>query len=636
MIGLQLSPSSVQTVLPPTPKTRVSGRRSQGYKKIRWRTCDPSKKGPIVSSDQFVQWQPPGSTEDEADAADRTDSSKCQTKKSGHEKDPSPPQALVAVSPVQPLPCNGTRVDPFLTLPIKATETVQDTMDYFVTICKGFGTENSVIPGPVNPHLSLLLPYALKHALLFESMIAVCRASILISLGRPIWEDYAFVHHRGSTIAALNTRLKTKEATDDAALLTVTMLMTLEYLSGNHHGVLMHCTGLEKMLELRGPISEEAETKSESDWLKFVKLGLTAYKALGSFVTGQPPDVPSDSISYLSETFHELHLDRPLYYPATPFPPDLCVILSRLPSGLSELGLTTQISVQMINLLAAIAAATTLMTSATVSYHTILDGTYTPPSSEPSPSIHDDERRATMLQTILSSLQRMSLTTTNPIEYHLTSGLLAYLFQLRGLVTVNLFYDPILRKFITTLPHHAKPTSPQEQHALIWSSMAVAGTLSLRAVPMPDSHTVMDHALDLYPATREWRHLDRILRTFFYTDAIGAHWRRVWQSAMNRREFLLRQCRPSADVEFVLDHDRPSHPEQEPDTHSETIRAHVRQHMAGAPKSMREMSQAMGLCPFRSQVMAAAAGTANVTAPPGTVGGMPSPRTVSTPSTAVS
>jgi hypothetical protein len=557
-------------------------------------------------------------------------------------------------------------MDPFLALPIKTTETVQDTMDYFITICKGTNTDKSVFSGTVNPHLSLLLPYALKHAILFESIISVCRASILISLGRPIWEDYAFVQHRGSTIARLNDKLKTNQATDDAALLTVTMLMTLEYLCGDQRGVLMHCKGLKRMLELRGPLKDDEQPGTESEWVKFVKLGLTAYKALGSFVTGQPPDVPRDSVAYLSEAFEELQLDQPLSYPEPPFSPDVCIILSRLPPGLSELCLTSQISIQMIKLLASISAAATLLATEPVRYNSLPIDTWTPSAvSEDSPlplesSKLDEGRKHIMIQTILSSLQRMSLTTSAPTEFHLTSGLLSFLFQLRDLGPINLFYDPILRNFITTLPTHAKPTAPQEQSALIWTSMAVAGSLALRVVPMPDSHLVMDHCLELYPQARSWTRLDKILRMYFFTEDICAHWHRVWQSAMNRREFLLRQRRQQVtytDADFDYNElttggddattaattdqilkQLSVESESTPgfDMNSEAIRAHIQQHIAGAPRSMFDMSQAMGLCPLRSQWASARAGPDTPATSSGrTTVTTPSPQSVSTPGSTI-
>lgn len=688
-------PSS--TTKPQTTKNR----RQAGYKKIRWKNYNPDKKSLNSPGDQFVQWQPPDSLPVAEDPVDQEEEQQQQRKPAiQDETKESLPLSKARLSrrasPVEPLPLNGTRVNPFLALPIKSTETVQDSMDYFISICGGTS------PGPINPHLSLLLPYALENAILFESIISVCRASILISLGRSLWDDYAFVHHRGSAIAGLNRQLKTNEATDNSALLTVTMLMTLEYLCGDQRGVLMHRKGLDRMLELRGPLGDEDDPESNSEWIKFVKHGLTAYKALGSFVTGQAPEVPRDSVAYLSETFQELQLDQPLSYPEPPLSADLCVVLSRLPPGLSELSITSQISIQMIKLLASISAARDILSHESINYENLPsdDPSKTTPSpeslfefEEPSPHLpetslqYDEDRKEIMIQTLLSSLQRMSLTSTRPVEYHLTSGLLAFLIQLRSLGPINLFYDPILRNFITTLAHHAKSSCPQEQKALIWASMSVAGTLALRVVSMPESHLVMDHALELYPQLRQdWPSVEALLRTYFWTEKIGSLWRRVWEKAMGRRQFLSRhQMRPDLyreiDVDFEDtnsmaddDHDRlyddmmnvsttaqqsssmphyhspttsldqevqrshqgttsstasvpgsdvllpqlrlqsPAQSTPSPQSHSthspstdvfeqmspKALRAHVQTHIAGAPKSIFALTQAMGLCPMRA------------------------------------
>lgn len=569
-VEIASSPSPLEAKSRPRP-----GEQRKGYKKIRWTGAyDPAKNSARANADPFVQWRPPGSHE-----STEQDPKPVPLKRKPKKLDKTNPDLKVAApSPIQPLPSNGTRIDPFLCLPVKATDSVRTSMDYFVTICNGLSTETSILAGPPNAHLSLLLPFALEHAILFESMMAVCRASILLSLGRPAFEDSAFIQHRGNAIAGLNRALRSTTCGDDASLLTVTMLMTLEYLVGDRHSVYMHCQGLEKMLQLRKqpPVEEE-----DTDWSRFVSLGLTAYKALGSFVTGQPPDIPSDSPGFLKETFEDLALDRPLYYPGPPFSTDLCVILSRLPSGFSELCLKSQISVQMINLLASVSAAATLLTT-----KTLLDGSYR--SASPAAAPHGEESRQVMIQTLLSALQRMSITTTAPVEHNVTSGLLAYAFQLRSLSALNLFYDPLLQNFVATLPCHVKPSTPEEQHALIWVSMAVAGALALRPAPLPRSHEVMDHALDIYPQARTWSRLEVILRSFFWTDGILTHWKSVWDTAMKRRQLLLGQ-RKGGSQPLALAH------QEWPDLDQETIRNHIK----GAPRAVREMTQAMGICPFR-------------------------------------
>ncbi|KAL2424491.1 hypothetical protein ABEF95_011057 [Exophiala dermatitidis] len=394
-------------------------------------------------------------------------------------------------------------------------------------------------------------------------------------------------------MAGLNAKIRSDDCTDDAALLTVTMLMTTEYLIGNHDGVRMHCEGLDKMIQLRGPLTPAGESRPQSDWVNFVQLSLVVYKSLGSFVTGQAPEVPSDSPAYTKEAFQELDLYKPLSYPQTPFSPELCMVLSQLPPGLSELSLRSRLSVQMIKLLASISAANTLA-----------DPDSPPHDANVCPATrHEHGRRQVMIQVILSSLQRMYLTTKTAIEYHLTSGLIAYMFQLRGMEPLNLFHDPLLRNFIQTMPRHASNLSKEEQHCMIWASLSVAGALGLRVAPMPESHVVMDHVLETYLESRQWPQLEKILREFCWKDEVGTHWKNVWEKAMGRRRVLLQRKKSYHDLNGPLP------PEGQPfgscestaeDAAPEVLPQQIQELTAGASKSVREMAQAMRWCPFHS------------------------------------
>jgi hypothetical protein len=612
-------PQSTSPSLVPSSEHKSHSNKKQNYGKLRWRKVDPTRKR-NADSDKFISWRPPADDipdehqayAEQASAAIGTKDSRQYTPASDVTHASTKPAIVKTLSP------GSITTDPCLILPIRSTEVVYSTLDYFVTICKGLNNVADIENGTVNPHLSLLLPFALQHAILFESIIALCRASVLIALGCSIWDDQPFMQHRASAIAKLNDQIKTSDATDDAALLTVTMLMTLEYMCGNNKAVLMHCDGLSRMVELRGP-----SFAPESPWTKFVAMGLTAYRALGSFVTGQPPDIPKDSISYLGETFEGLHLDRDLEYPEPPFDSELCLVLSRLPRGLSDLCVSTQISVQMMNILASVSAIVTSIRSETVEYHNLLDGSWRPPLpiarlAETKISEYEQQRIQITMQTILSALQRMTISSESPIEQYVTSGTIAFCIQMRGLAGVNLFYDPMLRNFIEMFRKHRKSRAPLEQTCMIWCSMAAAGVLALRSSAMPGSHLVLDHALELYPQARSWPHLQKLLRTYLHTEEMLSHWKKVWAAAMARRQVLRRQqgqcednCFGRASVgelevnqsteldsaQSVNGNSTP-HPQ---DLTSAALQAHIQKHILGAPKAMFQMSQTMGICPFRPQ-----------------------------------
>jgi hypothetical protein len=131
----------------------------------------------------------------------------------------------------------------------------------------------------------MLFPFMLQNALLFESIIAVCRASILICVGRSAADDRPFFHHRRRAIEGVTAALGTSDATNDATLLSVAMLLKLEvreilptsidadisqYLVGNVAAVRAHRAGLQKMIHIRTDLVDG------DPWKRFVRAGLDA------------------------------------------------------------------------------------------------------------------------------------------------------------------------------------------------------------------------------------------------------------------------------------------------------------------------------------------------------------------------
>ena len=88
--------------------------------------------------------------------------------------------------------------------------------------------EGYTVHGHENPHITLLFPFMMQNAMLFESVIALCRASILICVGKPAPEDRALTYHRQRAIKSVAESLSTSDATNDAVVLSVAMLLTLE------------------------------------------------------------------------------------------------------------------------------------------------------------------------------------------------------------------------------------------------------------------------------------------------------------------------------------------------------------------------------------------------------------------------
>jgi hypothetical protein len=83
--------------------------------------------------------------------------------------------------------------------------------------------------GHPKPYQSLVFPYALQHAVLFESMIALARASWLLQERLPWEKDTALAFHRTNAFAALRVRLLSESTcADDTTICTIAALTTID------------------------------------------------------------------------------------------------------------------------------------------------------------------------------------------------------------------------------------------------------------------------------------------------------------------------------------------------------------------------------------------------------------------------
>ena len=83
--------------------------------------------------------------------------------------------------------------------------------------------------GHPNPYLSLLWPYALQHPVLFEGIVAMCRASWLLEHGYDTLQDRGLAYHHNNTKHSLQKRLDNPETcADDTTMLTVLALTTID------------------------------------------------------------------------------------------------------------------------------------------------------------------------------------------------------------------------------------------------------------------------------------------------------------------------------------------------------------------------------------------------------------------------
>ncbi|KIW74680.1 hypothetical protein Z517_11450 [Fonsecaea pedrosoi CBS 271.37] len=405
--------------------------------------------------------------------------------------------------------------EPVNVFPIPNEGVVPRMVKYYLQVWAEQHGRALAFEGHPKPYQSLVFPYALEHAVLFEAMVALSRASWLLQEGIPWSKDSALAYHRANAFAALRLRL-TSEATcaDDTTICTIAALTTIDYMLGVHEGAHNHINAMQRIRKIR------TDLKGDTPWQYFVISAMKAYDALWKFVKDRNEATTSMAqLSIESPMRNELPL-----YPSLPFNIKVCEALSKVSTSFNDMAMAGEMSIQMIDILA------------NLSKTARGDGSATPTSSPPS-----SPGGRNLLNTI-ADLRCLSVMATTSIEHKLCFGVIGTCFTLHfGDGKIGEEFNETLQELEDGLLGNGKPRPQQEKaqknhrECLIWVALAAAGALEqselLSAMSM-----LLDQTLDKYPEeTARWETLEGILKKFLWNDLLARHWRRCWAKAVRRR-----------------------------------------------------------------------------------------------------
>ncbi|KIW33957.1 uncharacterized protein PV07_00768 [Cladophialophora immunda] len=420
-------------------------------------------------------------------------------------------KAIASQLQIKRSPTNGLQLDPFQTLPIPSTGCVGSMAQYYVQVwAPQHGTAFS-FDGHSNPYLSLLWPFALTSDIYFEGLIALCRATYLATSGQSARGDRHFVWHRGNVMTKLRTRLQNpQQCSDDTTILVVATLGTVDYILGDHTGAYAHVSGMRQMIKLRGGI------KGTSPWERLLRANVDAYEALWSFLFAAD-STPDKSTRFSGQILQ--NAEFPVYM-AHPFKPEVCEMLSKLPQGFCDIGLTGVLSLQMIRLLSHFATV----------------------KAKLSDTIRIEEFGVTgrrKIQTTLEDLHRLATLQTTPTERFLSHGLVAYCYLLRVIHFqdhLTGFYETALKALADIALHQTPSHKSPERKCYLWTNMMI-GTVIQHGQIRPRGWTsVMGQFLDNYGEARQWKKLEKELKMFFFEDAIRLLAKEAYDEAVRRKE----------------------------------------------------------------------------------------------------
>ncbi|KIX07975.1 uncharacterized protein Z518_02629 [Rhinocladiella mackenziei CBS 650.93] len=394
----------------------------------------------------------------------------------------------------------GYRLDPFISYPIPATSCVQHTVDYFVQTWAHQQPSIYHNSRYQNELIELLFPFALQHDLLFESLISVVRASRLLIQGANPASDKVFLHHRGMALSKLHDRVGSPDKfCDDAAMMTVGILLTIDYIMSDWSSVGVHYAALQYMARIRGPV------ENGGDMYDMIRVNMTGYEGIAAHGKAQ-----------LAATRSPVE-EPQLEYPRHPFSAELCITIAKIPQGFSELALGGSLSTPMINLLAKISTATG----------------YSSDKDAPSKV----ERNITYnLSDVTNEINLLSPLPLRPFEKKLCYGLVSYCWTFHMAKALSALFRSVVQDAVDTfIAQHDKVIRDiSERYCVIWLAFAITGAGQQCERPAENVDQVLDLMLKTYKEMREWEQLQEILHLFFWEDELGARWKAYWESAMVR------------------------------------------------------------------------------------------------------
>ncbi|KEF55533.1 uncharacterized protein A1O9_08283 [Exophiala aquamarina CBS 119918] len=406
---------------------------------------------------------------------------------------------------------NGSQFDPFQSFPVSSAPSVSHMAQYFLQVWGPQHGRAFAFEGHKNPYLSLLWPFALQTDIYFEALVALCRGTLLVVQSKSAHQDKAFALHRSNVMTKLRRRLQDPEqCADDATILVVATLGTIDYILGDHNAATAHVTGMRQMIKIRGGF------KANTPWDRLLQANVTAYESLWSFLFAADT-TSNDIIQNASQILGKSELTT---YLSHPFPPDVCEMLAKVPRGFSDLGLTGVLSLQIIRLLADFNQLSVQLSSSPV------EGKF-------------EMALRPKIQGVLEDLHRLATLQTTPTERFLTNGLVAYCYLIRSIYfdeVLTGFYENALKILAESALKQPPCTRLPDRKCYLWSYTMICTALETSVHPPLEWKSLMPMFLRTYSETNSWKMLKRDLETFFWEDNLAQLCRTAYDEGVRRKK----------------------------------------------------------------------------------------------------
>jgi len=217
--------------------------------------------------------------------------------------------------------------------------------------------------------------------------------------------------------------------------------------------------------------------------------------------------------------------NRRLQYVRHPFPPDICRHVSLLPTGLAEAAISSNLSVQCIQLLASVAQWAPLVETPKTQPEQIID-----PQTRYCRLFCEPRECSRDAVNLLLCLKRSGLPSG--IEHVICLGLAIAIRHLSGENRTNIFDTASLEALNTNIKAIDTPTVP-ESEVIIWISLVTNWRTQCRG-PLRRADDLLDYVVDSFPVSRSWGKLVAICRKFWWFECFQEDWEKCWRRGMER------------------------------------------------------------------------------------------------------
>ncbi|OAP61890.1 hypothetical protein AYL99_04093 [Fonsecaea erecta] len=400
---------------------------------------------------------------------------------------------------------SGYRVDPFVRYPVaRASTGVRLMADYYVQVWAPQQALAFSVQSGRNALLALVLPLAFQNPMLFEATIAMTRAAWVLRRGSEPFADKMLLRHRGVALRELRDSLMAPERLDpDLVLLTMSTLVTLNYMINDLESFEIHLRALENVLA-------SSEPRDDTGIKSFVRGRTLAFGVLASFLQANQP-------SYANRINEKGHRISTLTYPGHPFLPDLCAVVAKLPEGFAEVALSRSIAIEVISF---VVKLTELVNWLASSQHER--------EAQPKPDM--------TMQRAIYDLQCLSALSLTPIEVQISRALLAFCLHLYNDMSFHIPLARPLRPLLETFnAYTGNARDPWLHRCLYWCAIVTASAWDTQIDASPEQHLVLDSLVDKLPEATSWDDTEELMRRFLWHDRLADEWEICWRAASFRK-----------------------------------------------------------------------------------------------------